>query len=987
MASHISKTVLAHTLTTLLDLARTSSDPQLRTLSLEALKHLFHNHLGPTYSGNSSLIAQFLPGVMSTLCRIVTGVETVGGKRSAERSVNLELTVQVMEEAIVGSISDVSCSDALAERNRKAGLVERLEDLEIPSEVLDPDADRKPTIEPTVKSFKTAAWVSATAAQLHLALISVIVPLRQHYIATVRKAFALLCQDVLLACSSTLEKRTQSLLINELVILSQDDWPVVSAAASTALRNVPSAILELPSILESALSSLPQTIFSHGDEESRMLSALRLLSGASQALSAQYSTSQVKLARFDMNMEKWSWSLLNALELARLPLHQPTARAQSNGEAAAFAWISAPPTLRLIESADGHTAPFQTNFPLLSFRHIPSSAVSDKLFAALAEIGSAFALLTDYSTLVIDHFMFFATENPLPAVRASAWWILCAVLTSPAKTAQTRRPKAHFRRTIRRIIKVATDCEVADLPEAGLRDADMHEGPLAESTNLVTVERKRGTNAVSTLLDKYKLGSTEGTRLNQEEVRASHRIVCRCLSLRCISIGASILGTDFRSELLASLYVILSYLGLETHPVLRDFAEVTLEQIAYHSGYASVSNLILDNVDYIINAVSQRLTLVRLDPQAPMVLVAVIRLVGTPIAPMVRDIVDEIFDALDSFHLYDEVCASLLAVLDALLKSMNTDVLPEVSKPGHRKLITSYEEDIAEFVNWYNHEFDDKATDDLNVEGVGRDATGAFTFTAPVPEEEAEEVPPPASKTEKVASAILGKSLYFLSHSSPFLRARVLNLITSGLPILASEARQSDLLPMVNKAWPYILNRLSATEENYVVLEAAALTEGLARYTGDFMSRRVLKEAWPRLRQLLVIHEQNELKSFSTGRTSFGSTHRLYRSIMGCMRYVVAEVLLDEETIWDLIILFRRFLDSSVDSELKNAAIDLYEQLTSINPDAVWLALSGASGLNSNLPQYLALPGLDLETNVKLLIDRMVKGEQSFDRLDLVRSC
>jgi hypothetical protein len=469
----------------------------------------------------------------------------------------------------------------------------------------------------------------------------------------------------------------------------------------------------------------------------------------------------------------------------------------------------------------------------------------------------------------------------------------------------------------------------------------------------------------------------------------THRELVSALSLALMSTCARIIGSDFRPLLLNTLYIVLSHLG---SPVafIRGYAEIALIRISYDIGYASPQNLIVDNVDYVINIVSQRMTYKRLSPLAPMVLISMIRLVGEPIVPLVQDIVDDIFDCLDSYHGYEMLASTMLAVLDTLMQAMTTDVdlatwTPPNSTSRRMRPGPDPQADFSALVTWYN-------------ERAVKASEAVDSFLEPTPQkpwgkepnegdDEEPEDPPvnardepeiPSTRTQEVCKMIMEKDIFFLTHSSPFIRARTLSLFSNGIPVLVTGDRESDLLPLVNTAWPYILNRLK-DDHAYVVTEAAVVIENLARWVGDFMSRRILDNAWPILKKLLITQNKVDERSALTKRgsssskasTSFTVSHRLYLAIMNALQYIVKDVPVAESLLWEVIVLFRPFLSDTIDQDLQNAAVKLYKNLALRDGDAVWLALKGTSGEipdHKNTITYLRQTNLDIRTNVERIL-------------------
>lgn len=890
------------------------------------------------------LLVQTFPGIVSALAALLGG-RTSGAVTKVEVKAGVAAKALDLLGAVIEQVAgDEACRDILAKRRRTTMHIDRLEDLVVEAQV-----DGPPQSKEASTGLRSQAWLDSTVSQLHVALLSFITRTRSHHSTLVRIAYSSFCRHLLSSCSQTLEDHTRSFLLDDLIALTCDDWPEVEAAAQTDFSILPSSSLDLAARLAQAIVALPQTILSHGDDEVRMSAAIRLLRGTSRAQQQQRSTA----SELAIDAERWSFSLLHALEFARIPIgsDHPT-----QGDAAtARAWIGPPRAMMAIESngIEEHE-PSERPWPALAMRRIPSSKVVRELRGMVTELARA-------SPDLVNHFLALATGGLEAKQRAAAWWLLDAALESLVPAKVGAKVSSRVRRTTRAIINA-----VVELQDAG--PDDELEAPVAsDAKSLIPVEHQRGSLELVTKLESYApKGSSENKADAARSERRSTAIITAALSLRALATASAVLGTSFRSDLLSCLYPLLAHLSPSSQPLLQSHAEVALTRIAHHAAYASVENLVADNVDYVVNVVSQRLTFARLDLQAPLVLVTVIKLVGEPIVGLMQDVVDDVFDALDDYHGYDSLCASLLAVLDALVRAMSVD-LPappeiDVNETGHQ-LPPEPEGDLATFEKWYKQRKEDLAAPK---EDYGPVPEGGFASKA-LDEQEAEQQPepegPPPTRTQVACLAMLSKALLFLSHDSPFLRARVLSLLASGVPVLAVD-RKMDVLPVIDRAWPYVLNRLSPIEAPYVIAEAAALIEVLGRYAGDFMSRRIVDAAWPRFHTLLERTDKRERGSALKGKTVFTVATRLYGSILGAMRDVAVSVPMDNELAWEVALAFRRFLRE--EGELLRRARELYEALRKWHPEVVWMTLAGAVN-REGLPAFLRVEGMREEEVVMFL--------------------
>lgn len=231
-----------------------------------------------------------------------------------------------------------------------------------------------------------------------------------------------------------------------------------------------------------------------------------------------------------------------------------------------------------------------------------------------------------------------------------------------------------------------------------------------------------------------------------------------------------------------------------------------------------------------------------------------------------------------------------------------------------------------------------------------------------------------ATRSQEITTQILDKSLNFLSHRSPFLRARILSLISSAIPVLASGNRESDLLPLVDRSWGIILLRLDDPLP-YVVTEAAEVVASLCAHVGDFMSRRILDHAWPKIKKIMASQQNIDARSALARKGAVGTTsqwtvsHRLHLAILAIATFVAAEVPVDENVLWDMMVLFRPFIDKRAHEEMKAKATRLYAELGRRDGDALWVVLSSTMGDGRGVWGYLKEDKLEIRANAETILN------------------
>jgi hypothetical protein len=518
-----------------------------------------------------------------------------------------------------------------------------------------------------------------------------------------------------------------------------------------------------------------------------------------------------------------------------------------------------------------------------------------------------------------------------------------------------------------------------------------------EAAEGALIERTKGVDQLTTLLDRTPRNSSAAHETRRLHA-AAQRVLLTAVSLRALSTCAAVLGTGFRPLLLHALYLVLAHLS-SPHELVRTCASAALAAIAFQAGYASPQTLVLANVDYVVNVVSQRLTYHRLSAHAPLVLIAMIRLVGAPIVPLVHDVVDEIFDALDDFHGYTALASALLAVLTTLIDAMADEPDPEAVEPSAAKKAEREAEraaekrvlqppeprkDFALFPKWYAErgvraqaQVEDllrtvpqRPWGELGEDGKPKAKEGKDEMD--VDSAPADDAETPPTRTQRVAAQILEKATFYLSHGSPFLRARVLGLIARAIPVLADAGREGDLLPVIDRAWPSILARLD--DAPYVATAAAEAISALAGSAGAYVSRRIADDAWPRLLKLLKNQAAADARSALARRGAAGSTtehavsHRMYAALLSTATFIASEVAVKDAVLWDMGAAFRPLLDIRVHADLQAQARALYAALYMRDGDALWVLLRATTRKEGGVWAYLYDAALDITHNAEMIL-------------------
>lgn len=995
--------VLFHTVSTLVEVSTTAISPYVSQTALQALDSLLDKWFAD--DDKARILAGIMPGIISAIVKIISGAPSVAQPRGMQTAWN-DVSATKGRTNRKAPTTDVACAglrlfskvviltigDApLIACNVLTSQVTDLESLVSDLTVNDSD-DRTLIGSPTLSTSSsqtlnradpfpplTPSYLAFTRTQLAHSLNALLPPLTTHHASRVRLALVDALSRIAHECARALDNEdspVQDILLSTLLTLGSpyEPSPEVTSRARSVLQDLMQerrVQTRLRAILERELGAFPAAVQAHSERRIAacvdVIMTLSILARQSGAVAIRRDFAH--LLGPNGGVVKWSWPLLACLELAR-PVEM---EAEQTTDGTTRAWdLARVEGGSVAESlSSGGEAPTEA-FPRMTLVHVESRTTVDRIAGMLEALGGA-AGVSGVAT--VEQLLTVAGSRRGGPVASAALWVVGRIVDglAGADAADEKRVRRASRRIVDLVVQFDDD---ADLP------MDSPEEPSSEVT---TIERRRGLGTISKLLDDSKRTPTAAADRSRRAHAAVHRELVTCLHLSLLASCARILSTSFRRHLDATLYIILSHLG-SPHAFVRRYAQVALGHVSYHAGYASAQNLILDNVDYVINRVSQRMTYDRLDTLAPMVLISMIKLVGEPIVPLVQDIIADIFDALDDFHGYALLASTVLAVMDTLMKAMAAEV-PTAEAKGMTSTSVRMRpapdpaRDFATFTSWYaERAVKARQTMDELLERAPEEPWDRPKETKKTadegPSNASGDTETPPTRAQEVCIQMMQKSIYFLTHANPFITARVLSLFASGVPVLISQERESDALPLIHQAWPSILNRLQDPAP-FVRTEAAALVECLARWTGDFMSRRILDDAWPIFRQLLAAQQKHDDSSALAKRGVRGTTsgytvsHRIYLCIIHAMQLVVQRVPIADDLFWEIVLAFRPFLDSRVHPELGSAAVKMYRCMAERDEDAVWLALNATMGTviaDQPLPTYLREPGLDIRHGVELIV-------------------
>lgn len=360
--------------------------------------------------------------------------------------------------------------------------------------------------------------------------------------------------------------------------------------------------------------------------------------------------------------------------------------------------------------------------------------------------------------------------------------------------------------------------------------------------------------------------------------------VLTSMALQALALRARSAGVDFRYELVDALYPVLHSLATPQQTVQHD-SMVTLNAFTQACGYSSVTSLIVENVDYLTNAVAMKLNSFDVSPQAPQVLLMMVRLAGPTLVPYLKDSIDSIFAALEDYHGYPVLVELLFKTLSVVAEEGSKT--PLLDATGDMPLLTVH----RGFKSWEPIRVIDLAAairerkstalplpdEPIESESAPRrpwasedsKRADAIQPVQPMPDEQ--EQGPPAPRTYNIILKIAEHTQHFLPSASPTLRISLLSLIRTTVPAIARH--ENTFLPLVNTLWPEIVSRLDDNEAS-ICAAALDIIAVLCEHAKDFMRSRIT-DLWPHLRTIwrAVVNEMTIPISTLTSKPSTSNTN------------------------------------------------------------------------------------------------------------------
>ncbi|OQV14791.1 putative TELO2-interacting protein 1-like protein [Hypsibius exemplaris] len=329
-------------------------------------------------------------------------------------------------------------------------------------------------------------------------------------------------------------------------------------------------------------------------------------------------------------------------------------------------------------------------------------------------------------------------------------------------------------------------------------------------------------------------------------LRYKQQVVGLCLLLDGLAVTAEALGQTSQRTLHSTLCRLLEKTVSEV-PLVEAHALQALKSLSRTYGYSSVSELIVDNMEYVTSTVLIRIRSLHRHPKTVFILQAALKLSSPDILPSIWKIVTFLLDKLDEFH--SVAALPFVVVLAAVIRK-----IAEWNAATEPALTVAVPDRVDEAVRYLQEGCDLQNTStelDEGISGQGEE---------PIPDlAEEEEVEPEVPTHVTFTVNILQRCAYLLPVDDRNLRTTILDIVREGCSILG--AHKTQLLPVIHKVWTSVI--LLHRSPDLVILKKTTLMArtqtALMAQTQTTLWARTQTTLWARTQTILMAQTQTIL--------------------------------------------------------------------------------------------------------------------------------
>ncbi|XP_069740729.1 TELO2-interacting protein 1 homolog [Narcine bancroftii] len=475
-------------------------------------------------------------------------------------------------------------------------------------------------------------------------------------------------------------------------------------------------------------------------------------------------------------------------------------------------------------------------------------------------------------------------------------------------------------------------------------------------TNLDS-ENETGLNKNQPQFQGFTEGFHSGSQYSSLTVHTMNSNIWQiCIQLEGIGYFARVLNKEFRLVLMTTLYPVLEKIGAETL-LISQIARSTLVDMCQACGYASLQEMINQNLDYLVNTISLNLRRLDQHPHTPRVINVMFSYSDASFLPLVDDLVQDVLLSLDHYHI--EKAQLIFTVLHSLLTALacwfpSVDPVQKKGKSHEASKSGITAEEIQSFFQEYQNL---KRLAEGDIEGIDLDQTECEIPSQADPNVSCDH---PDVKKElpthiQISKDVMERCIHLLSDKSIKLRLKVLDVLE--LCVIVLQSNLNELLPMVHRAWSPIVQRL-INDDSLVVLRAFKVLCTLADTCGDFLRNRVSKDIMPKVTRTLVKQASVSVKAGPI--YSHTLPYKLQLAVLQGLGKLCEKLELCETDLDMVASTCLPYLSSRQPLKLQEAACSVFYHLAEVDPDATWLILNDLYCPDAYNPPHVSLPPIQL---------------------------
>jgi hypothetical protein len=369
--------------------------------------------------------------------------------------------------------------------------------------------------------------------------------------------------------------------------------------------------------------------------------------------------------------------------------------------------------------------------------------------------------------------------------------------------------------------------------------------------------------------------------------------------LESISMFSTCLKDEFQLYLMRILYFLLEKLG-DAYSFINQSSLICLVVISQNLNYKSIQNLIIENSDYIIDEICNRMKFLKFYPNTPFVVESLFEFtknvgsnseISSTLISLIEDISENVFVSLDNYHMTD----------------------------SHFYYIESFFSILSNII---------------------------FILTNRLNQ---------TQKERDLIKKIMKKSQHFLSISNVALRIKLLIIIKDCVEFYLKEDKRKDgtnesenivgeIFPLIHSIWPSLMNIWSKEKKPQIQIYSIELIQNLMIHFDDFMYSRIVNDFYPKILKSL---NENPLQFANKKDFSFLKSTFEYKIKLKELKFlnealktksIKSRLSLGNNFVnsFEICQVLESYLDESQPSELQVEVLNIFENIIKEDADSVW---------------------------------------------------